>query len=185
MDKELITVISFLDGEVGTRVREYWDILDKEMGASAVRIFDQPSITLQGGLIDQENLSVLTQNFQRFGEKVKPYTIEISELGSIEEHSIYLKVQPPDEIRAVNIVVNTFLGIFCSELMGDYAPESFIPHVPLALNDLSPATFHRAMDRFSGMPLLLSQTVTNLCLMKFEEDGHLTLLKRAELKSPG
>ena len=92
MEHELIAVLSIVDGALGARVKEFWQILEEQYGASEVRIFDQPTLTLQGGRISAQNLAILQANFTRFGEKVRPYPIRVRQLGHIGDHSLYLQV---------------------------------------------------------------------------------------------
>jgi 2'-5' RNA ligase len=181
MNNELIAVISVIEGGLYDEVKEFWSILEDQYQASSVRIFDHPTITIQGGTITLDNLEILKENFYKFGEKVKPYTIGVRELGHIEKHSIYFKVDRDSEIGAVNIMVNSFLGIFCNHLMEDYTPENYRPHIALALNDLTDGNFDRAWFTFGQVQYQYSQILHNLCLVKFEENGKLTLLTKIEL----
>ena len=181
MSEKLIAVISVIEGALHDQVKEFWEVLEQQYGASEVRIFNSPTLTLAGGTITDENLAILKENFGRFGEKVRPFPIAVKELGHIEKHSLYFKVENDNEVAAVNIMVNTFLGIFCKDLISDYTPENYRPHIALAINDLSASSFDRAWFTFGEVRYQYEQLQHNLCLVQFEEDGKLTLLEKATL----
>ncbi len=88
MEQELIGVITLLEDPVAGRVREFWDILEEQYDAHSVKLFEYPSVTLQGGRVSQENLRILKENFYRFASKVHPFTVEVRELGRSERQSL-------------------------------------------------------------------------------------------------
>lgn len=184
MGKELIAVISILEGALYQETKNFWDIFDEYYDARSVKMFEHPEVTFQGGYISQENLLILRQNFSRFAEKLKSFTIYVEELGRSGSSMIYFKVKKDPEISAVNILVNTFLNIFSGELIEEYLPENWQPHIVLAMNDLSTSNFERAWDEYGGIKYNYSQTVHNLYLVKFEDDGRITVLEKAKIQTP-
>jgi 2'-5' RNA ligase len=181
MENQLVAVLSVIEGALYKEVKEFWKIFKEQYESQAVQVFEHPSFTIQGGVITSEKLKTLTDNFKRFASKIKPYNISVRKLGHIEEHTIYFEVEPEKEVQAVNILVNTFLGIFCDELIENYKPENYRPHIALAVNDLTESNFKRAWFNYGNITYQYDQMINNIFLVKFEKDGNLTLLEKAKL----
>ncbi len=180
---ELIAVISLLEGALYQEAKNFWDIFDEYYDARAVKIFEHPEITFQGGYISDDKLTLLRQNFHRFAEKLKPFSIQVNELGSSGKTMIYFKVEKDSELEAVNIIVNAFLNIFCDELIDEYLPENWQPHISLAMNDITELNFDRAWSEYSSIKYNYLQPVYNLYLVRFEADGKITVLEKSKLCS--
>ncbi|MDA3864152.1 MAG: hypothetical protein PF689_09840 [Deltaproteobacteria bacterium] len=181
MDNELIAVISIVEDPLGEKVKELWQTFENQYNTKGVQIFKYPSVTLAGGSISPDKLKILKENFQRFGTKVKPWILSVEKYDHVEQDSIYMKVERQQEILAVNILVNSFLEIFCDELIEDYKPENFRPHIALAMNDLEDEQFDRAWKVYAAEKCNYQQQINNIILVKFEEDGHLEMIARAKL----
>ncbi len=181
MKKNLVAVLSVLEGRLYDEVKEFWKLFEERYGAKSVQIFEHPSVTLQGGYLSNENLEVLRANFSRFAEKIKPFNVEVREIGRNDSDMIYFKVEKDEEFSAVNAIVNTFLNIFCDELIEEYLPENWNPIIPLAMNDMEEHSIERAWNFYEDVKFQYVQGIHNLYLIRFEEDGNITVLEKAKL----
>jgi hypothetical protein len=176
-----VGVLSILEGALYKEVKEFWKIFEEQFDATAVQIFEHPSISFQGGVIQDETLQLLRENFLLFADKLKPFDVSVSELGHSGTNSIFMKVEEDEDIKAVNLLVNTFLNIFCSEVVDEYLPENWSPLITLAVNDLTESSFNRAWAFYGDVKYQYRQQINNIYLVKFEDDGNLTVLEKAKL----
>jgi len=183
MKTELVAILSVLEGSLYKEIKEFWDILKNQYDAQSVQIFEHPSITVQGGKIDPLKMDQLRENFILFSQKLKPYPVTTTKMGHIGTNSLYFNVEKDQELEAVNILTNSFLQIFCDELIDDYIPENWIPHIALAVNDLTELNFERFWNDYASINYKLSEQISNLYLVKFENDGNVTVLEKAKLQN--
>jgi 2'-5' RNA ligase len=57
-----------------------------------------------------------------------------------------------------------------------------MPHITLAMDDLTEQNFDKAWNRFKRSKIEFEQELHNICLVKWCSDGEIKIAKRYELK---
>jgi hypothetical protein len=61
-------------------------------------------------------------------------------------------------------------------------PEKWVPHITLAMNDLSEISFGNFKERYKDYSPSFKQTISNLALVEFKKDGRVEFLSSYEIK---
>ncbi len=63
-----------------------------------------------------------------------------------------------------------------------YTPENWIPHITLAMDDLSETGLNNFKERYKDYLPSFKQTIPNLALVEFKNNGRVELLSSYEIK---
>jgi len=160
-----IGILSILEGESYKTVKRLWKLFETKYNSTGVQTFAHPNITFQGGKID--NLKELKKDFEILIKKIKPFEIEINGLGHFNKKVIYLKVKKTKELININKLINQFLRSYSSELFEYYVPKNWIPHITLAMDDLTEKNFKKAWFELKKQKWNFKQQIHNICIVKW------------------
>ena len=78
--------------------------------------------------------------------RLRPLELTIDGFGYFEARSkvVFLKVVLTEDLRCLNQAVNDLLQKRCDNVFQDYLPERWVPHITVAMGDLSDGDFERA-----------------------------------------
>ncbi|UCB51556.1 MAG: hypothetical protein JSV10_06050, partial [Candidatus Zixiibacteriota bacterium] len=74
-----------------------------------------------------------------------------------------------------------FLRARCHGLFQDYAPGNWIPHVTLAMDDLTKSNFEKAWADLKDTRIRFRQELHNLCVVKQHPNGKIKIARRYSL----
>jgi 2'-5' RNA ligase len=167
---DTVGILSILEGEPYKKVWELWKYFENEYHSTGVQSFDHPNLSFQGG--NTENLQELSADFiKTIPMKVRPYKVQVVGLGHFDKNAIYLKVKKSRSLARINEIANKFLEVHCCNLFERYSPENWVPHVTLAMSDLTVPSFNSAWDALGRANVRFKQTIHNICLVKQESES--------------
>jgi 2'-5' RNA ligase len=171
-----IWIASVLENKPYKDVRKIWKLFEKKYSSVGVQIFSHPHITFQGGKSD--NLKELKKGFQEIASKMKPFEIEVTGIAHFGKKVIYLKVEKTNGLIERNKLINQFLKSHCKDLLEYYTPENWIPHVCLAMDDLTEDNFEKSWSELKHSKIKFKQKLYNICIVKRYLDGKVRIAKR-------
>lgn len=172
-------ILSLLEGEPYRQVREIWKYLEEKYGLVAVQAFPHPHLSFQGGVTCC--VEEIAENCQWLLDRLDPIDIEVTGLGHFGDRVIYLEVKPTPNLRQVNRLVNEYLAMRCQSLFPLYTPQQWVPHITLAVDDLTEDIFERVWSDLSRSPLVFQQTLHSLCLVGRQDHSCYTIVREWRL----
>jgi 2'-5' RNA ligase len=171
-----IGILSILEDQHYKEVKQLWKLFEKQYHSIGVQTFNHPNLTFQGG--EAKDVKALTRNFRDFASEIEPFEIEVDDLGSFYRKVIYLRVRKSKEIARINQVVNQYLKSRSVKVIDEYAPERWIPHITIAMDDLLEDEFDKAWRDLSGTRFRFEQKLHNICLVKRYSSGKIKILRK-------
>jgi len=178
---DTIGIVSILEDSLYKDVKSLWKVLEQKYGSVGVQTFSHPHISFQGGKTD--SLGQLTRDFQDVVANIGPFVIEVSGFGHFDEEVIYLKVDKTDSLIDISKRINHFVKDHCRDLFEHYMPENWIPHITLAMDDLTEEAFEKAWAELKNSEIEFKQEVHNICAVKWYPDGKIRMVEKYELQS--
>jgi 2'-5' RNA ligase len=126
----------------------------------------------------------LTDEFFALARQLEPFEIIIDGLGYFDSHSrvVFLQVRLTDNLRRVHQAVNEMLEQCCENLFQNYLPANWIPHVTVAMKDLTDQEFNRAMHDLREYRPYYRQTLSNINLVQASgEMGRIEIIRSVRL----
>ena len=183
---EIVGVLSILEGSLKDEVLNLWERFEIQYDSKGVQTFDYPNISFQGGFCD--DLDVLKSSLEKAVRMLKPYNIEIDGIGSfdIPTKVIYLKIVPTDELKVVHDMIKNIIVKCCKKVFEQYSPKFWIPHISIAMGDLTVEAFYQAKKDFKDFEFKRKQKISNINIVKVCNDtGKVNLLRSWELVDKG
>lgn len=145
--------------------RRLWMLFETEYGSKGVQSFDFPNITFQAGPC--RDVSLLKENLGALAHQLQPFEVVIDGLGYFESPSkvVFLKVRPTADLRRSHQAVSEWLEKHFGSLYHNYLPGAWIPHVTVAMKDLTDEAFTRAMHQLRQYHPHYRQILANINLV--------------------
>ena len=145
-----IGVLSILEGDALIEARRLWKLFEVEYASRGVQTFAHPNLTFQAGVCD--DVDSLGQALIALSQRVLPFEITIDGLTFFPSPSrvAYLRVTPTAALRQIHRAVSEILAAHCTELFHNYQPENWVPHVTVAMGDLTDENRARATRDLAG-----------------------------------
>ena len=165
-----IGVLSLLEGPARQEALRLWQLFETEYDSRGVQTFAHPHLTFHAGTcLDVSELEVaLTKLCQEF----HPFEVLIDRLGYFDEPTpvIFMRVVPTPQLLALHRQIGEFMGFHCVGLYEHYLPDRWVPHVTLAMGDLTPANFERAWRDLRGLRPQFRQVLSNMHLVRRDDE---------------
>ena len=172
-------IVSILENKHYKDVKNIWNSFEKKYDSVGVQIFSHPHITFQGGKTG--NPKQLKRDFQKIVSNIQPFEIEVSGIAHFNKKAIYLKVKKTNSLIELNKLVNQFLKNHGKSLLEYYLPKNWIPHICLAMDDLTKRNFEKAWAELKDSKFKFKQKLHNICIVKRYPDGKIKISKKYEL----
>ncbi len=179
MSMDRIWLVSVLEDKPYKEVREIWRMLKRKYNCSRVWSFPHSHIAFQGAKTD--DIRQLKRDFRGMVSKIKPFQIEVKSVIRFDGKVICLRLEKTDALTKLKCLLNRFLKDNCQSLLGYFTPEKWVPHVTLAMDDLSKSDFRRAWVEIKQKRIAFGQTIHNICLVKSDSDGKARIAKKYDL----
>jgi len=176
---DTIGVVSILEDKPYRDVKDLWKLFEKEFDSVGVQAFNHPHITFQAG--KTESIRQLKKDFQKIVPDIKPFVIEINGARHFDKKVIYLKVEKTAELIRINTLINQFLKTHCQGLFEYFVPPNWIPHITLAMDDLTEENFKKAWSQLKDSKIKFKQKLHNICIVKWHPNGKIGIAKKYEL----
>jgi 2'-5' RNA ligase len=176
---DTIGVLSILEDSSYKEVKRLWKLFETKYHSVGVQKFNYPNITFQGGTTS--NLNQLRKDFKKLVLQIDPFEIGVNGIGHFGKKTIFLNVKKSNELVVVNKIICDFLKIHCRELFELYLPKSWVPHITLAMDDLTSDNFESLWDELSSKKINFQQTLHNICIVKMLPSGKVIILDKHRL----
>ena len=177
-----IGILSILEEKVLDEVLRLWKLFETKYRSMGVRSFAYPNLSFQGGRC--HDVAPIEDALSSLSRHLRPFELILDGFGSFETHSkvIFLKVKLTDELRHINQVVNRMLQRHCEEVFDNYLPERWVPHVTVAMGDLTDDNLERAKRDLSGFHPHYRQRISIIHLVQVcDETGLIEIVKSCTL----
>lgn len=176
-----VGILSILEGDLLNEAKRLWKLFETDYGSVGVQSFDYPNVTFQAGHC--QNVMQLANEMPTLAQQLEPFEIIVDGLGCFESSGkvIFLRVQLTKELRRVHQAVSAMLGRYCDNLFEDYMLEKWIPHITVAMKDLTAVQFNRAMNDLRDYSPQYRQTLSSLNLVRVLEAGHIEIVGKADV----
>lgn len=174
---DIIGITAIVNDKLRSEILRLWNIAETKYNSKGVQSFNHPNLSFQGGLCD--DIPSLMNAISNLCANLGPFQITVDGLGFFEQPSnvVYLKVIKSEELKSVHRKVNDLLNKHCSDIFEFYTPENWIPHITVAMDDLSIENLQRFKRDFVGYTPLFTQIISNLQLIQFYDNGHIELVE--------
>jgi len=184
--RTLVGVASILEGPVLDEARRLWKLFETQYASTGVQSFDYPNLTFQGGLCT--DVTALIGALRDACRRLAPFELIVDGLGYFEAPAptVFMAVRMTEELWHINREMNVLLGRHCEQLFEYYAPEQWMPHITIAMGDLTAGNFERARHDLAGYRPFYRQAIRKLQLVqKHERTGHIEIVQSYPLKHEG
>ena len=179
MGIEIYGIVALLEGEQYNQVKKFWNYFEERFNSRAVQEFAHPHLTFQAGRTHA--ITEFKKDFAKFAARLKPISLEVDGFGHFDKRVIFLKVKLSKRLYELNSAINKRLANYFDEVFDLYKPEIWVPHITLAMDDLTEENFDKAWKDLKGGEFKFRQTLHNLALVKLHSNGKIRLVKRFEL----
>lgn len=149
------------------KVRQWWDILEKEVGVAGVRRVPFPHLTLFG--FDGIEYPTIQRTLEDFSGNTAPLALHSVGLGMFLKPMpiIYTPVIRSPELSELHRSLWEMVSNLGGNMYGLYSPERWLPHMTLAQFDLTRDNHLQALKVLMDLDLQLEFEVRNLTLFNW------------------
>ena len=181
----MYALISELDENASVQVMHLWRRLHDACGLEGIFNFPDPHFTwfVCGG-VQQAPLEALLEVLKDHSE---PFQVRASGLGLFPGRSpvLFLPVVKTAPLMALHETIWNQTQPYARKINLYYSPAMWIPHITLALQDLSERNLGCAVEALAFEPIEILSDVNNLALVSQEGDDSGETLARYELFQDG
>ena len=168
-----------MEGQPYRNIKRLWTLFERKYDSRAVQAYSHPHICYQAA--KTSNVGQMKKDLQQLVWQIRPFEIAVDGFRHFRNEVIYLGVRKTRELTKIHKLVHRFLETHCQDLFELYSPEHWIPHITLAMEDLSEDNFKRAWREFEGSSIHYKQRVHNICMVKWYPNGKIRIARRYEL----
>jgi 2'-5' RNA ligase len=165
----MYAIISKLDAESSSTVNQLWLTLCKACGLSAIYNLPLPHLTwmVADDLAIQQSTPILNQ----ISEKANSLTLHTFGLGVFtgEKPVLYLPVVKSIEMTSLHEKIWDQVFPFSKEQKLYYSPNLWVPHITLAINDLTEENLACAINAIAFDSVELFVKINNLAIARYED----------------
>jgi hypothetical protein len=164
-ERRVFAIVSLLDEEAKATIHALWRDLEEACGLKAIKIFPIPHFTWQGA--DYYDISLLEAELEKIARLTPPLVVHTEGLGLFTGPSpvIYLPLVNGPAMLRFHQDMWERVHPMAHNPNRYYAPGTWIPHISLALRDVTHANIGCAMLQLAFRPLNLTLHVNNLALV--------------------
>ncbi len=175
-------IISRLDPKTSTIVTDLWQKLYNECGLNAIYTIPTPHVTWFAA--DEIDLDPSLPLISEIAEETKEFTLHTFGLGifSGERPILYLPMVKTLEMIRLHCKIWEQLGPHAQAEKLYYSPKMWVPHITLALKDLTKENMACAVNAIGFDPIELYVVIDNLIVAEYEETSLGELLFQYDFK---
>ena len=176
-------ILSELDTQTKATVIDLWQKLYDSCGLSAIYEIATPHLTWLGAeeINYQRSSPILTQ----IAEQMHPMTLHTFGLGlfSGNHPTLYLPIVKSREMIALHEEIWDQIQPFSKDVKLYYSPRLWVPHITLALKDLTRENLACAMDTIGFEPIELFVSVDNIAFAEYEVEKTGNIIEKFDFDS--
>jgi len=181
----MFAIISELNPAASKDVNAYWRQLSKNCGLYA--IFQMPTPHLTWMVCEElgvdQAASILTQITSHEG----PLSSRTSGLGIFTDENpvLYLPIVKTQQMITLHQEIWNLLQPLTKTTNDFYSPDDWVPHITLALNDLTNDNLACAVNNLAFEQTEIKINIDNLSIAEYEKDIAGEIIKRFQFKEKG
>ena len=166
----MYAVISELDSKASQYVSGVWKDLCQACGLLA--IFDVPTPHFSWLVAEEIDLERTSTILSQISRNVQSFTLHIFGLGIFtgEYPILYLPLVKSIEMINLHNSIWDQISPLCANLQYYYSPKLWVPHITLALKDLTKENIACAISAIAFDPIELYVHVENLAIARNEDE---------------
>ncbi|WP_158290457.1 2'-5' RNA ligase family protein [Halobacillus salinus] len=175
-----IGLATLLTGKGKQKVLEFWDVFEEEYNSVGVQSFDYPNLGFQGGSC--KDINSLIEDLIELCKKVRSFEFETHGIGYFEDTAnvVYLSVDKNPNLKELHNDLNSLMKRHCDNIFKLYEPDNWVPHITLAMQDLSDDDLNRFKSEYKNAQNF-NQEINNIALVEFKTDGDVELLEKIDI----
>jgi 2'-5' RNA ligase len=165
------SIISKLDPETSSTVRRFWQILYEKCGLTAIYSLPTPHVTwFAAESLELDRIPPILANI---ASRKTPFTLHTFGLGIFtgEQPVLYLPMVKSFEMIDLHGEIWDQIEPYSQDPKIYYSPRLWVPHITLALRDLSQETLSCAVEAIGFEPIELFVMIDNLIMAESEESS--------------
>jgi 2'-5' RNA ligase len=166
-----VGILSILEGDAFEKTKDLWKLFETEYDSIGAQSFEYPNLTFQIG--ECQDTGQIENLLKKLCEETGNFEVCIEGLGYFDSPAkvIYLKIKPTEEILNLNRVATEILKKSYTKISDYYLPQNWIPHVTLAMTDLTDRNFDRAIEDLKNTDLRFKSEINNLHFVQQRNDS--------------
>lgn len=166
----MVGVMTILEGPLREEAKRLWQLFEDEYGSVGVQTFAHPNLTFGAGKC--EDVSALDKALAGVTQRLEPFELVVRGIDAFQEPArvLFLSIAQTDELMRVHRTIHGVLALYCPEIASYYRPQSWVPHVTLAMGDLTEEAFNRARADLSCYRSGLRDMANNISLIQPRND---------------
>jgi 2'-5' RNA ligase len=161
----MIAIASLLNMQANQRIQHMWDLLDANCGLSEMKLTPLPHFTWQSA--EGYQLDIAEPALQRTIARLSPFVVLTAGVGIFTGPMPVLYLALVKTRIMIDIHEKLWrelapLGNLTNEY---YSPTRWVPHITLAIRDITPQNLACAMEGFLYYPLEMEIVVDNLAVI--------------------
>ena len=175
-------IISRLDPDTTSIVNNLWQKLFDECGLNAIYTIPTPHVTWFAA--DKINLDRSKPLLSKIAEETQEFTLHTFGLGifSGENPVLYLPMVKTSEMIRLHCEIWDQVAQYAQREKLYYSPSMWVPHITLALKDLTRENLACAVNAIGFEPIELYVVIDNLIVAEYEETHIGEMLFQYEFK---
>lgn len=173
---DTVGIVAIINGDLGKEILKLWDIADNKYKSKGVKSFDYSNLGFQGGVC--ENITLLKDRITEMSFSIQPFEIIVNGFGYFEQPNkvVYLKVVKTEVLIKVYELLNNVLNNNCIKTFELYSPQFWIPHITIAMDDLTDENYYKFKQELIGKHPNYKQIVSSFQLVKYCSNGRIELV---------
>ena len=169
----MVAVTSLLDPEHTGKVSDLIDDLQQKFGLSTVKMTPYPHVTWFTA--EMEDLTHLKEILYDFTERAQPFSIHTTGLGIFPGPApvIYIPVLRTQPVNLYHTQLLRRVTGQCEEMGPYYNPDSWMPHITLAVGDTTPGILGSVLEFLNTRTFNWTINIDNLAILTKNGDKYL------------
>lgn len=165
-------VVTLLGNTHRRQVEALWEELRRELGIRKLGV-DVPFPHLSHHVADGYDLEHLEAVLRDFARTQGPVMVVTTGLGIFTGPSpvLWIPVVRTAELSAFQLALSQAVGVTASEVLEDYAPAAWMPHITLAQGDMDADLLAEAIRLLSGRTFVWHIVVDHVAALCHEDEG--------------
>jgi len=164
--EETIVVVGLVRDELRDFILDQWKTVEEKYDSKAVWTLGHPHVSFQGG--HTSDMDGLERLLEQACSRLEPFEVITDGFGFFDRPSnvAFVKVVKTDELLKVNKEINEALKQNCRMVFKYYTPDMWVPHITIALDDISDEDFQQLKNSLEGLHPVYRQVLSELHLIR-------------------
>ena len=169
-------IVSLLPQPYYEEVENIWYELEKEIGLTGIRVTPYPHFSWQ--IAESYDMGKLINIFEDIAENTKPFKVKTTGIGLFTGKSpvIFIPLVKDTQLLKFHHSVWDRLIKVGEDISDYYSPQSWVPHISLAYEDVTEENVGKALKKLSFIDFSWNFEVDNISFI-YESNGQIGGLK--------